>query len=130
MTRCQICGRRKHLRKDGGIAHHHVKGDACPGIGFPPIEQSDERLASYAVEVDAAKSDAAHELAELYIRRANYIPPELTKRYSRLVSESLRLGMRLARHRAWPERFRRQMETQGWGDPPPAYLIERTEDDR
>jgi len=46
--RCQICGRRKSLRKNGMLAHHYVGGAPCPGVGFLPIEQDDGHLIQYA----------------------------------------------------------------------------------
>jgi hypothetical protein len=127
MTRCQICGRRRNLRRDGTIAHHHVRGQPCLGVGFLPIEQDDARLEAVAREAEARDRALTRELAALYERRANYIDPALIDACGRAVALSLRLERRLARHRAWPARFARQMERQGWGDPPPDYLRQRME---
>jgi hypothetical protein len=127
VTSCQVCGRRQGLRADGTIRFHNVRAVPCPGIGFVPIEQDDGRLRSYAREVETAASAANRELCDLYDRRANYIPPELYDRLGRLTSESLRLRRRIARLESWPARFERDMERQGWGSPPPAYLRERAE---
>lgn len=127
MTTCQICGRRRGTGKGGMILHHHVRGRPCPGIGHPPIEQDDARLEQLLHDAQQADRTTKRELAALYERRANYIDPAPISRASAAVSLSLRLERRLKRHRAWPQRFARQMETQGWGSPPPAYLIQRLE---
>lgn len=125
MTRCQICGRRVRLKAGEVIAHHHVRGRACPGIGHPPIERDDAALTQRAADQAELADELGRELADLYARRANFIPPDLSARYGEALTEARRLHRRLRRHRLWPERFRRQMETQGWGDPPPAYLRDR-----
>ncbi|MFY9350644.1 MAG: hypothetical protein WBL20_17120 [Sphingobium sp.] len=127
MTRCQICGRRRNLRRDGMMAHHHVRAQTCPGTGFPPIEQDDGRLVQLLAETQEQGRRLTRELAAFYDRRANYIDPALIAACSRAVSLSLQLERRLTRHRAWPARFARQMERQGWGDPPPDYLRQRME---
>lgn len=67
------------------------------------------------------------ELAELFERRANWIEPRLYSDLLAATIEANRLGRRLSRHRAWPARFARQMERQGWGDPPPTYLAATTQ---
>lgn len=125
MTRCQICGRRKGLRKDRMILHHYVGGEPCPGLGYPPIEESDARLEQYTVAVAIVASDLLGDLAALFDARANYIDPALIKRYGAASALATKIERRLERHRAWPERYRRQMERQGWGSPPPDYLIKR-----
>lgn len=125
MTSCQICGQRRNTGKGDLILHHHVRGAVCPGTGFPPIEQDDARLVQVLADAVALDRACARELAALFDRRANYIDPALIDRASRAVSLALQLERRLARHRAWPDRFRRQMETKGWGSPPPQYLIDR-----
>lgn len=130
MTRCQICGRRLRLNKDGAIAMHHVRSAPCPGAGHPPIEQSDARLVSLIPETDDQARAAYAEIAALTERRVNWIDPALYRIGADASRLRDRLSRRLARHRAWPERFRRQMERQGWGDPPPAYLIERGPEDQ
>ena len=127
MTSCQICGRRRNTGKGGLILHHHVRGTPCPGAGFPPIEQDDARLVEVLRWADATDAACSRELAALYDRRANYIDPALLERAGRAITMKLRLQRRLDRHRAWPQRFARQMERQGWGNPPPAYLVDRAE---
>lgn len=122
MTRCQICGRRRGLNKAGLILFHNVKGRPCPGAGFLPIEESDARLAELAVEIANAERAAGRELAALYERRANWIDPALVARRYDLGRQADQLARRLKRHRSWPARFAREMERQGWGSPPPAYL--------
>lgn len=122
MTRCQICGRRRGLNKARLVLFHHVKGRPCLGAGFPPIEESDARLAELAEETRLAARAAGRELAALYARRANWIDPALVARRYELADSADRLARRLKRHRSWPARFARQMERQGWGSPPPAYL--------
>lgn len=125
MTSCQICGRRRGTNKAGMILHHHVRSRVCPGTGFPPIEQDDARLSQLLEEARAIDRACTEELRALFDRRANYIDPALIDRCGAAVSLSLRLERRLARHLEWPRRFARQMERQGWGSPPPAYLIAR-----
>jgi hypothetical protein len=126
VTRCQICGRRRGLNKAGGMLFHNVRGSPCLGVGFPPIERTDSRLAELADETAIATRDAARELSELRERRANWIDPALVVRVSTLATLRDRLRRRLDRNRAWPARFARQMEQRGWGDPPPDYLTART----
>ena len=125
MTRCQICGRRRGTGKGGTILHHHVQGVPCPGAGFPPIEQDDARLESVVAEAAELNRTLALELARLYEARANWIDPALVRRSLDASTTFNRLRRRLDRHRNWPARFARQMETQGWGDPPPDYLLNR-----
>lgn len=122
VTRCQICGRRRGLNKAGTLLAHYVRGVPCLGAGYPPIEESDARLAELAAEVESASRAAGRELAALYDRRANWIDPALVARRYALEKRADQLARRLKRHRTWPARFARQMERQGWGMPPPAYL--------
>lgn len=51
---CQVCGRRKGLRKDGGIVMHHVAGVPCAGVGAAP---------SPAIDVLEAAAIAARQAA-------------------------------------------------------------------
>jgi hypothetical protein len=125
MTRCQICGRRKHLRKDQGIAHHHVGGVPCAGIGHPPIEVDDAALVAAVSAAEASDRALTRQLVELYDRRANFIDPQLISAMIEASGRLNRLRRRLDRHRAWPARFAREMERDGWGSPPPQYLIDR-----
>jgi hypothetical protein len=130
-TRCQICGKRKHLRKDGMIAHHCVGGPVCPGKGHPPIELTDEWLAELSRRTDAAYEAAGAAIKALEDARANYIDPALITRRGLLAGQSLKLWRRLRRHRGWAARYvksyDRQMMEQGccWADKPPPYLISR-----
>lgn len=130
-TRCQICGRRKHTRKMGGIVMHHVNSDRCPGTGHPPIEYDDSWLRQCTREASAAWTAAQDEIDALVDARANYIEPRLINRRNYLLSVSCKLDARLRRIDGWAARyartFDRQMMTQGyvWADKPPAYLIER-----
>lgn len=123
MAHCQICGRTISLRRKGLIGHHHVKGERCEGIGFPPIEQSDARLAEIALLAHEDARTARRVISDLLERRANQIEPALIACATRAEIRAERLSRRLARHRAWPARFARQMATQGYGSPAPAYLI-------
>lgn len=125
MTRCQICGRRQGLRANGTIRFHHVASRVCAGAGFAPIELDDDRLERCVAVLTEELSVAVRALRILRESRANFIPPELTERRARIEGELVRLERRLKRHRNWPARFRRQMERDGWGDRPPAYLLER-----
>lgn len=129
--RCQICNRRKGLRKNGTVVHHCVGGPRCPGAGYPPIEVDDARLRGYAAEVDAAFTRACQAVRELEERRANYIDPRLIMRRGSLAGLSLRIGRRLKRHREWPQRYRRSHDRQmakfgyAYAVQPPAYLTAR-----
>lgn len=129
--RCQICGRRKALRKDGAVVHHCVGGPRCPGSGHPPIEHDDARLLRYAEEIEVAFRRACEAVRLLEEQRANFIDSALIIRRGLLAGQTLRIGRRLQRHRDWPERYRRsiarQMDKHGyaWAEPPPAYLVER-----
>lgn len=125
MTRCQVCGRRLGIAKAGGIAFHNVAGVPCAGVGFAPIEEDDARLRSYAAELAAEDRALSKRLLALYDARANYIPPELTRRLYEVSRAASRLNRRIARLDGWPARFDREMERQGWGSPPPAYLLAR-----
>ena len=129
--RCQICGRRKHLRKAGTVVHHCVGGLRCPGSGHPPIEHDDAWLIEYAARIEAAFEKTYAAVRSLEEARANWIDPALIYKRGLLAGQLLRIGRRLKRHQDWPARYRRsiarQMEQHGyaWADPPPAYLIER-----
>lgn len=123
MTRCQICGHRKPLNRVGMIRHHHVNSAPCRGAGHLPIEQSDAALAEALADHEAIYTNASASIAALTAARANYIDPMLYTQMRSSLTEKLRLRRRLDRHRKWPERFARQMEMQGWGDPPPEYLV-------
>lgn len=123
--RCQICGRRRGQRKDGGLVRHYVRGLPCEGEGFSPIEIDDSRLADLVSAKREAWRAIVLSLKALRDRRANWIDPQLEIQARRLWSEASKLERRLNRHRSWPARFAREMERQGWGSPPPAYLIAR-----
>lgn len=129
--RCQLCGRRKHLRRDGGVVHHCVGGLRCPGSGHPPIEHDDARLMECVANAQAAFERANRAVTALEEANANWIDPALVTRRAVLSGESLRLDRRLKRHLEWPARYERslarQMEEQGyaWAEPPPAYLVLR-----
>lgn len=129
--RCQICGRRKYLRKSGVVAHHCVGGPVCPGTGYPPIEKDDARLIDLAGQADVAYQRVREAVNRLEDARANWIDPRLITRRGLLAGMTLRLGRRLKRHREWPARYRRSMARQmerfgyAWSDPPPDYLLER-----
>lgn len=131
-TRCQVCGRRKHVRKDGSITAHFTKGDRCLGGGFPPIERDDARLREVAEQATAAADRAATYVRELQERRANDVDSAIRRRNA-LWLAALPLKRRLARHDDWPARYARsmarQMEKHGyaWADPPPAYLLRRSQ---
>lgn len=130
--RCQICGRRKHLRKNGTIVFHHVRGDRCDGAGFLPIEQDDARLVAIVAEREARYDRLRAEIADLEERRANYIDPALIRARNYAWLAYREVEKRLVRHRDWPARYARsiarQMEKHGyaWADPPPAYLLARS----
>lgn len=123
MSRCQICGRRTPVSKKEMIAHHHVRGNLCAGAGFPPIEVSDARLAEVAESARQEASRISDKLLSLYEGRANWIDPALVTSAAATATHADKLTRRLERHRAWPMRFAHQMQSQGWGDPPPAYLL-------
>ena len=122
MSRCQLCGRRLGTLKSGLIRSHHFKQTLCSGSGHWPIEECDQQLEISATLAAQREEILRLELAELFERRANWIEPRIYSDLLAASKEADRLGRRLVRHRAWPERFARQMEQQGWGDPPPAYL--------
>lgn len=123
--KCQICLRRLRLKISGEVAKHHVAGDPCPGAGFAPIELDDERLAQMA-EIEQRRADAlAFDIRNQIERRANRIEPELMRRFAEASCRARKLSARLCRLASWPERFKRQMETYGYGEPPPAYIAAR-----
>lgn len=122
MSRCQICGRRKGVTQAGGVVFHHVAGSPCPGAGCPPIEETDADTERILRQAEADLREIRADLAALEARRANWIDPGLLHRRDMLSAFCGKLRGRLDRHRAWPARFARQMERQGYGDPPPAYL--------
>lgn len=123
MTRCQACGRRLGLTKAGTIRFHNVRGVSCLGAGFPPIERDDARLVELVAEAVAADRACTRELIALIDARVNRIEPHILERSHRASQTAGRLSRRLTRHRSWPARFEREMETRGWGDPPPDYLL-------
>ena len=129
--RCQICGRRKSLRKNGMVTCHYVGGAPCPGSGFPPIEHDDGCLFQRAAKAESDFQRAYDAVRRLEDARANWIDPALFIRRAALASHAVKLERRLKRHLDWPARYRRsiarQMERQGyaWAEPPPLYLVER-----
>jgi len=123
--RCQICGRMKPRRADGGIVHHHVRGVPCPGKGALPLEEDDRFLESEARRHRAAERSIRATIRDLVARRVNYIDPALERAADDAWRTGYALERRLARHRAWPDRYERQMARDGMAMPPPAYLLER-----
>jgi hypothetical protein len=127
-TRCQVCGRKKHVRKDGAIVFHFTKGDRCLGGGHPAIERDDARLREVVAQATAAADRAAAHVRELQARRANDVDSAIRRRNA-LWMIAFPLERRLARHEDWPARYARsmarQMEKHGyaWADPPPPYLL-------
>lgn len=123
--KCQLCLRRLRLNLSGEVVSHHKRGDHCLGSGFAPIEMDDQRLAEIAKIERQRASAIALKIRKQIDMRANRIEPELIREQCEASSEAHRLEVRLARLNNWPERFARQMETQGYGEPPPAYITER-----
>lgn len=122
MAHCQVCGRTVRTTKSGGLIVHHVRGAECLGSGHPPIESSDARLKS-AVEIAKASARRQQDLIEKKRQqRVYFIDPLLIKQEAELWIEASRLSRRLKRHLSSKDRFLKQMETHGYGDPPPAYL--------
>lgn len=124
--KCQICGRRRPLKKSGGMVHHHVKGIPCRGKDHPPLEVDDRALEAEAAHYRAIEAKHRAAIKELVARRANWIDPAISAAASQAWYSAYLMERRLARHRAWPERYRKQMERDGMAMPPPAYLLERT----
>lgn len=123
--RCQICGRRLPLKTNGRVAHHHVRGEVCPGKNHLPLEQDDRHLEAEIARFYAISRSKAAFVRELLARRVNYIDPTHQATGDAAWSLARKLERRLARHRNWPRRFLAEMDRQGWGSPPPAYLLER-----
>ena len=123
--KCQICGRRKGLRKDGGIVHHHVAGLPCLGAGFPPIEQTDARLIEVAKLTESALDAIRAELRGLEERRANWIDPALTVRRNALQARLMKLRGRIRWLHSWPARSEREWDRYGWRSVPFEYLTAR-----
>ena len=107
--KCQICGRRLRLKKSAEVAMHYRHGTACPGSGFAPIEIDDSRLA---------------EVARNERERALNIAKEIRIQIE-ASTQANKLEAKLRRLNKWPERFARQMENHGYGDPPPPYIAAR-----
>lgn len=59
--RCQVCGRRKALRQDGGTVKHYVGGVPCLGAGHPP--------APATAALEAAALEAIRKAARLTAER-------------------------------------------------------------
>lgn len=59
--RCQVCGRRKALRQDGGTVKHYARGVPCLGAGHPP--------APATAALEAAALDAIAKAARLTAAR-------------------------------------------------------------
>lgn len=123
--RCQICARRKPLRSNGTIVAHYVTGLPCPGAGYPPIEVTDTRLGELIVTAETEVARLARVIRDLEDRRANWIDPAIALHIGELRNQAEKLRRRQKRLDAWPRRFARDMERQGWGSPPPAYLAAR-----
>ena len=123
--RCQICGRRKGLRKAGGIAHHHVQGRPCAGIGHPPIEEAHACLESEIARLRGIARVKRAFVRDLLARRVNYIDPAHEKAADAAERAADKLARRLKRHLDWPARYERQMARDGMAMPPPTYLLSR-----
>ncbi|MEG3177020.1 hypothetical protein U1872_12330 [Sphingomonas sp. RB3P16] len=123
--RCQICGRRKGLRKNGTIVYHHVRGLPCAGAGAVPIEENDDRLRQVARETEGALRSARATIRALEARRANWIDPSLLKRRDDLRTRLDTLHRRIKRLDGWADLADRQMARYGWCQRPPAYLLAR-----
>jgi len=123
--RCQLCSRRKALRANGTIVAHYTGGGPCEGAGFAPLEETDARLVQLLEKTEREIAEIGAEIRELVDRRANWIDPRLADRRGALLSRAAWLRRRLHRLHSWPARFVREMERQGWGYPPPAWLIAR-----
>lgn len=123
--RCQICGRSRGLTRAGALPAHYVQGAPCPGAGAAPIERDDALLQAEARRARDEASRQLRAIVDLFDRRVNRIEPHILQTYSTARARADRLERRLARHIAWPRRFRREMERLGYGSPPPAYLLER-----
>ncbi|KUR80792.1 hypothetical protein AQZ49_01825 [Novosphingobium sp. FSW06-99] len=105
------------------IRAHYFRAMPCSGAGNPPIEKDDRFLEASIAQVDAERSACAAEIQQLRRARANWIDPRIAERVDELDAALSRLRRRLQHNRSWPLRFERQMRTQGWGTPPPPYLL-------
>lgn len=123
--KCQICGRRLRLKKSAEVAMHYRHGTACPGSGFAPIEIDDSRLAEVARNERERALNIAKEIRIQIEARVNRIEPELIKRQIEASTQANKLEAKLRRLNKWPERFARQMENHGYGDPPPPDIAAR-----
>lgn len=125
--RCQLCGRRKGLNREGRIVMHHVRGDRCAGTHKLPIEQDHSALESEIAALRARARAKRAFVRDLLAHRINFIDPVHERQAQAADDRADTLARRLRRHLTWPARFARQMERQGYGDPPPTYLRARFE---
>lgn len=122
---CQICGRRKGLKKNGTVVMHHVRGERCQGTGHPSLDYSHDALAAEIERLRAEAQKFRKAIRRLEDRRANWIDPRYAVRQRELERQADKLARRLKRHLGRPARYRRQMETRGWSDEsPPQYLLD------
>lgn len=123
--KCQLCLRRLRLNKLGEIVSHYVGGEPCPGTGFAPLEMDDARLAEMIELERQRERSLSRKIAAQFAMRANRIEPELIAQQAKSMRRLQRLEARKKRLDQWPQRFARQMELHGYGDPPPAYIMAR-----
>lgn len=123
--RCQICGRLRPLKANGGMVHHHVKGVPCSGKNHPPLDVDDAHLAAEVARLYGVSRAKRAFVRDLLARRVNYIDPAIEAAASRAWDQAYKLERRLKRHRDWPARYHRQMERYGMAMRPPPYLLER-----
>lgn len=102
---------------------HHVNSQRCAGTGHPPIEYGHAQLEAEIVRLQAKARSQRAFVRSLQDQRVNWIDPRHEAIAHDCDWRAGTLARRLKRHLNWPARFARQMERDGYGEPPPPYLM-------
>lgn len=100
-ARCQICGRRKRLKKGGLITKHYRAGRVCPGSSARPYEDDCSAM-ERAIAAYRATDEKLWPLFSRHIceRRNTPFPAHLSGELAFALKEASRLEVRLRRWRA------------------------------
>lgn len=97
-TSCQICGRRKPVRADGGIVLHYRRGLVCRGSGRLPFERDDAAIGEAMFHERAAADRHARTFSDHRERRLNEpLPATFWTSWRNSSREAARLEARLKR---------------------------------
>lgn len=96
--KCQICCRLQRVAADGGIVHHHYRGDLCLGTYNPPVDSSFDAIPAAIEYWTEQDNRCARRFNTDIARRSNQpLPAVFWSDWANAARERTRLIQRLKR---------------------------------